>query len=62
MVSAMIFLIILWEAFVSGRVVLRVVTSRAALEWAHPYPPADHSYDEVPFGLFSLGGRRVRRS
>lgn len=42
------FLIILWEAIVRNRPVLFAFNLRTSLEWAHTFPPADHSYNHIP--------------
>nr|YP_010252265.1 cytochrome c oxidase subunit I [Grandidierella taihuensis]QTX95223.1 cytochrome c oxidase subunit I [Grandidierella taihuensis] len=42
------FLYILLEAFLSERVNIFSLNLNSALEWAHPWPPADHSYDDTP--------------
>lgn len=38
----------LLESFISNRVLLFSLNTRSAIEWAHPWPPADHRYDETP--------------
>nr|YP_010384990.1 cytochrome c oxidase subunit I [Plagusia squamosa]UPL65000.1 cytochrome oxidase subunit I [Plagusia squamosa] len=47
-VAALGFLIIVWEAFVSNRTVIFSPFLTSSIEWKHSYPPADHSYMEIP--------------
>nr|APU89530.1 cytochrome oxidase subunit 1 [Porcellio dilatatus dilatatus] len=50
--SVMLFLMIIWEAFLAGRNSIFTLSLSSSLEWLHPMPPADHSYDELPMGSF----------
>nr|YP_010384925.1 cytochrome c oxidase subunit I [Pinnotheres pholadis]UPL64922.1 cytochrome oxidase subunit I [Pinnotheres pholadis] len=47
-VAALIFLIIVWEAFSSNRTIMFSPYLSTSIEWNHSYPPADHSYMEIP--------------
>nr|YP_009107256.2 cytochrome c oxidase subunit I [Cyclograpsus granulosus] len=47
-VAALGFLLIVWEAFVSNRPVIFSPFLPSSIEWKHVYPPADHSYMEIP--------------
>lgn len=47
-VATMAFIIIIWEAFTSNRPVVFSPFLPSSIEWNHPYPPADHSYIEIP--------------
>nr|DAZ91356.1 TPA_asm: COX1 [Pandorites podoceroides] len=48
-VLAMImFIIMIMEAFISKRSTLFSLNLATSLEWQHPYPPADHSYSDMP--------------
>nr|YP_009503176.1 cytochrome c oxidase subunit I [Dotilla wichmanni]AXA13778.1 cytochrome c oxidase subunit I [Dotilla wichmanni] len=47
-VAALSFLLIVWEAMISNRPVLFSPFLPSSIEWKHPYPPADHSYNEIP--------------
>nr|AWW91887.1 cytochrome c oxidase subunit I [Hemigrapsus penicillatus] len=47
-VAALGFLLIVWEAFVSNRPVIFSPFLPSSIEWKHNYPPADHSYMEIP--------------
>nr|BDL61428.1 cytochrome c oxidase subunit I [Ilyoplax pusilla] len=42
------FLLIIWEALISARPVLFPPFLPSSIEWKHSYPPADHSYMEIP--------------
>nr|YP_009524392.1 cytochrome c oxidase subunit I [Echinoecus nipponicus]AXR86888.1 cytochrome c oxidase subunit I [Echinoecus nipponicus] len=46
--AALGFMIIIWEALSSNRPVLFTPYLPSSIEWNHPYPPADHSYMEIP--------------
>nr|YP_010384977.1 cytochrome c oxidase subunit I [Xenophthalmus pinnotheroides]UPL64987.1 cytochrome oxidase subunit I [Xenophthalmus pinnotheroides] len=47
-VAALGFLLIVWEALTSARPILFTPYLPSSIEWSHPYPPADHSYMEIP--------------
>uniref|UniRef100_UPI00315DF8AD cytochrome c oxidase subunit 1 n=1 Tax=Tuerkayana rotundum TaxID=3018952 RepID=UPI00315DF8AD len=47
-VAALGFLLIIWEALVSNRPVIFTPFLPSSIEWKHSYPPADHSYMEIP--------------
>lgn len=51
-VSVIIFILIVWEALLTKRQVIFSHRFNSSLEWFHPLPPADHSYDEVPITFF----------
>nr|YP_010952801.1 cytochrome c oxidase subunit I [Trapezia rufopunctata]WMQ53221.1 cytochrome c oxidase subunit 1 [Trapezia rufopunctata] len=42
------FLIIIWDAFSTNRPVMFSPSLPSSIEWNHNYPPADHSYMEIP--------------
>lgn len=42
------FIIIILEALIAKRPALFSLRLRSSLEWNHPWPPADHSYDDTP--------------
>nr|YP_007474227.1 cytochrome c oxidase subunit I [Austinograea rodriguezensis]AEX32617.1 cytochrome c oxidase subunit I [Austinograea rodriguezensis] len=46
--AALMFVIIIWEALTSSRPVLFSPFLPSSIEWYHMYPPADHSYMEIP--------------
>lgn len=43
-----LFIYILIEALVASRVRIFALNLNSAIEWAHPWPPADHSYSDTP--------------
>jgi len=47
-VAALFFIVIVWEAFTSNRTILISPYLSTSIEWNHSYPPADHSYIEIP--------------
>nr|BDL61454.1 cytochrome c oxidase subunit I [Indopinnixa haematosticta] len=47
-VAALTFLVIVWEAFSSNRTIMFSPYLSTSIEWNHSYPPADHSYMEIP--------------
>ena len=48
LIATLGFVIIIWEAFVSQRPALTSLALPTSIEWLHSYPPADHSYIEIP--------------
>lgn len=50
-VSAVIFILILWEALVIARPVIHSINLSSSLEWFHMTPPPEHSYDHTPILL-----------
>nr|YP_009045913.2 cytochrome c oxidase subunit I [Myomenippe fornasinii] len=46
--AALGFMIIVWEALTSNRPVMFSPFMPSSIEWNHMYPPADHSYMEIP--------------
>nr|BBB16297.1 cytochrome oxidase subunit 1 [Pagurus sp. D20M] len=48
LVAVLGFVIIVWEAFISSRNIVFSTFFPASIEWEHSYPPADHSYMEIP--------------
>nr|UEK25939.1 cytochrome c oxidase subunit I [Rhithropanopeus harrisii] len=47
-IAALGFMVIVWEALTSARPVLFSPFLPSSIEWHHNYPPADHSYMEIP--------------
>ena len=47
-IAALGFMVIIWEALTSARPVLFSPFLPSSIEWHHNYPPADHSYIEIP--------------
>nr|QNV12201.1 cytochrome c oxidase subunit I [Astacus astacus] len=48
LVAVLGFVVIVWEAFVVSRVLLNPLFLSSSIEWQHLFPPADHSYMEIP--------------
>nr|BCD89851.1 cytochrome c oxidase subunit 1 [Grandidierella osakaensis] len=46
--AMILFVYILMESFVSPRINIFSLNLNSAIEWAHPWPPADHSYNDTP--------------
>nr|YP_009864992.1 cytochrome c oxidase subunit I [Carpilius maculatus]QKE42630.1 cytochrome c oxidase subunit I [Carpilius maculatus] len=46
--AALGFMVIIWEALSSSRSVFFSPFLPSSIEWNHMYPPADHSYMEIP--------------
>jgi len=46
--STILFAYILIESFLKKRSILFSTRLNSAIEWFHPYPPADHRYDDTP--------------
>nr|YP_009127041.1 cytochrome c oxidase subunit I [Peirates lepturoides]AHH93171.1 cytochrome c oxidase subunit I [Peirates lepturoides] len=47
-IGIMLFIFTLWEAFVSKRQILFAESMPSNIEWLQKYPPAEHSYSELP--------------
>lgn len=50
------FICIIWEALVSQRSSLFSTHLPTSIEWQHPFPPAEHSYNELVFIAQCYGG------
>nr|AML26569.1 cytochrome c oxidase subunit I [Staphylinidae sp. BMNH 1274705] len=48
MVSIFLLLFIIWESFVSMRMVISAKNFSTSIEWMQFYPPSEHSYSELP--------------
>nr|QGX86629.1 cytochrome c oxidase subunit 1 [Lepidapion squamigerum] len=48
LMSVLFFIFILWEAFASKRFNLSSLNLTSSIEWLQAYPPAEHSYNELP--------------
>nr|DAZ91317.1 TPA_asm: COX1 [Echiuropus macronychus] len=46
--AMVVFVVMIMEAFITKRPALFSLALSSALEWHHPYPPADHSYNDTP--------------
>lgn len=61
-VAVALFIVIILERFVSKRYAMFSERFSGSLEWAHPYPPADHSYSDTPILNNFQNGRVMRQS
>nr|YP_009229348.1 cytochrome c oxidase subunit I [Palaemon gravieri]YP_010713882.1 cytochrome c oxidase subunit I [Palaemon tenuidactylus]YP_010758733.1 cytochrome c oxidase subunit I [Palaemon macrodactylus]ALT55338.1 cytochrome c oxidase subunit I [Palaemon gravieri]ANF05046.1 cytochrome c oxidase subunit I [Palaemon gravieri]QLM05139.1 cytochrome c oxidase subunit 1 [Palaemon macrodactylus]WDD39102.1 cytochrome c oxidase subunit 1 [Palaemon tenuidactylus]WEW73440.1 cytochrome c oxidase subunit 1 [Palaem len=48
LIAVLGFVIVIWEAFTSKRPAMFSLFLPTSIEWQHNYPPADHSFSEVP--------------
>nr|YP_011002203.1 cytochrome c oxidase subunit I [Cazira verrucosa]WPO01451.1 cytochrome c oxidase subunit I [Cazira verrucosa] len=48
MISIIMFIMIMWESFISKRVVMFNENMTSSIEWLQKMPPAEHSYNEIP--------------
>nr|YP_004734452.1 cytochrome c oxidase subunit I [Agriosphodrus dohrni]ADF65632.1 cytochrome c oxidase subunit I [Agriosphodrus dohrni] len=48
LISIMLFIFIIWESMVTKRQVLVAKQTSSNIEWMQKYPPAEHSYSELP--------------
>jgi cytochrome c oxidase subunit 1 len=61
-VAVALFIVIILERFISKRYSMFRGRFSGSLEWAHPYPPADHSYSDTPILNNFQNGRAMRQS
>nr|QXF29943.1 cytochrome c oxidase subunit 1 [Artemia persimilis] len=47
MIATLMFIFCIWEAMIAKRVNIFSLNLSSSVEWNHPHPPADHSYEEV---------------
>nr|AGI59478.1 cytochrome c oxidase subunit I [Hyalella azteca] len=47
-VAVVLFVMMILESFVAKRYAMFSASLSGSLEWGHPYPPADHSYSDMP--------------
>nr|UPI55287.1 cytochrome c oxidase subunit I [Mezira sp.] len=47
-ISMLLFFMIMWESFATTRKILFQENMTSSIEWMQKYPPAEHSYDELP--------------
>nr|AWV83316.1 cytochrome oxidase subunit I [Meimuna oshimensis] len=48
LIGILILIFIVWESFVSMRMILFSKSMLSSIEWFHKYPPSEHSYSELP--------------
>nr|YP_009735129.1 cytochrome c oxidase subunit I [Acropyga kinomurai]QBG38623.1 cytochrome c oxidase subunit I [Acropyga kinomurai] len=46
--SMILLMFLIWEAFSSKRLILNIFFLNSSLEWLSKYPPINHSYNEIP--------------
>nr|YP_009469745.1 cytochrome c oxidase subunit I [Sceptuchus simplex]AVE15710.1 cytochrome c oxidase subunit I [Sceptuchus simplex] len=46
-IAVIMFIFIIWESMISNRTVLFASQMNSSVEWAHNYPPAEHTYNEL---------------
>ena len=46
-VATLIFSFCIWEGMIAKRINVFSLNLRSSVEWHHPYPPADHAYEEI---------------
>nr|AGI59450.1 cytochrome c oxidase subunit I [Hyalella azteca] len=47
-VAVVLFIMMVLESFMAKRHAMFTASLSGSLEWGHPYPPADHSYGDMP--------------
>nr|WMV00312.1 cytochrome oxidase subunit I [Maoricicada campbelli] len=48
LIGIMFLLFIVWESFISMRLVLYTNSIQSSIEWMQKFPPSEHSYNEMP--------------
>nr|YP_009112291.1 cytochrome c oxidase subunit I [Upogebia yokoyai]AIY61413.1 cytochrome c oxidase subunit I [Upogebia yokoyai] len=48
LVAVLGFIMVVWEALIAARPIMFSLFLPSSIEWKHNYPPADHSYMEIP--------------
>uniref|UniRef100_UPI002201F903 cytochrome c oxidase subunit I n=1 Tax=Acosmeryx castanea TaxID=1086104 RepID=UPI002201F903 len=48
LLAVMMILIIIWESMISQRIALFALNMPSSIEWYQNFPPAEHSYNELP--------------
>nr|YP_011010421.1 cytochrome c oxidase subunit 1 [Metrocoris tenuicornis]WPW47036.1 cytochrome c oxidase subunit 1 [Metrocoris tenuicornis] len=49
--GTMMFIFIMWESMISKRKIMFVFNLNSSIEWLQNYPPAEHSYNEMPIAF-----------
>nr|QBM08940.1 cytochrome c oxidase subunit I [Magicicada cassinii] len=47
-IGILFLLFIIWESFISHRLILYSINMSSSIEWLHKLPPSEHSYSEIP--------------
>jgi len=48
LISILIFIVIIWEAFILEKKILFPLQLNSSIEWNQKYPPSEHRYNETP--------------
>nr|WPW47283.1 cytochrome c oxidase subunit 1 [Halobates alluaudi] len=49
--GTMMFIMTMWESMISKRKIMFVMNLNSSIEWLQNYPPAEHSYNEMPIAF-----------
>nr|UJG45346.1 cytochrome c oxidase subunit I [Aquarius najas] len=49
--GTMMFIFIMWESMISKRKTMFILNLNSSIEWLQNYPPAEHSYNEMPIAF-----------
>nr|YP_011010382.1 cytochrome c oxidase subunit 1 [Metrocoris nigrofasciatus]WPW46997.1 cytochrome c oxidase subunit 1 [Metrocoris nigrofasciatus] len=49
--GTMMFIFIMWESMISKRKIMFILNLNSSIEWLQNYPPAEHSYNEMPIAF-----------
>nr|YP_011010291.1 cytochrome c oxidase subunit 1 [Ventidius malayensis]WPW46906.1 cytochrome c oxidase subunit 1 [Ventidius malayensis] len=49
--GTMMFIFIMWESMISKRKIIFILNLNSSIEWLQNYPPAEHSYNEMPIAF-----------
>nr|QID48459.1 cytochrome c oxidase subunit I [Systolederus spicupennis] len=48
LISVLLFILIMWESMLTKRTILFTMNSNSSIEWLQNFPPAEHSFSELP--------------
>nr|YP_011010317.1 cytochrome c oxidase subunit 1 [Metrocoris vietnamensis]YP_011010408.1 cytochrome c oxidase subunit 1 [Metrocoris stranguloides]WPW46932.1 cytochrome c oxidase subunit 1 [Metrocoris vietnamensis]WPW47023.1 cytochrome c oxidase subunit 1 [Metrocoris stranguloides] len=49
--GTMMFIFIMWESMIAKRKIMFILNLNSSIEWLQNYPPAEHSYNEMPIAF-----------
>nr|YP_011010330.1 cytochrome c oxidase subunit 1 [Metrocoris quynhi]WPW46945.1 cytochrome c oxidase subunit 1 [Metrocoris quynhi] len=49
--GTMMFIFIMWESMIAKRKIMFILNLNSSIEWLQSYPPAEHSYNEMPIAF-----------
>nr|AKN01340.1 cytochrome c oxidase subunit I [Entomovelia sp. YC-2015] len=49
--GTMLFIFIMWESMITKRKIMFMMNLNSNIEWLQNYPPAEHSYNEIPIAF-----------